>query len=97
MRYVLEALVGGSVLLTGWFVLLLGPPQRSVNPPMAWMLAAWAWVTIALESLLLLSLFRVAVSPWIAVVVLLAQDGIWVWRLVLLYRSRRGDRIRVEE
>lgn len=89
MRALLEFLVGASIVLTLGFVLALGPPWRSRAPGMAWMLASWAWATVAFETLLLLVLFRVPVPLWLAAVALLAQDGVWVWRLVLLHRERR--------
>jgi hypothetical protein len=85
----LRLLVAASIGLSMWFVLSLGDPRRSENQTVAWLLAAWAWVTIAFEALLLLALFRVHVPPWVAVVVLAVQDGVFGWRLVLLYRARR--------
>lgn len=88
MVNVLRLLVGLSVGLSLWFVLSLGPPRRSDNTPVAWLLAAWAWVTIAFELLLLLALFHVRVPLWIAALVLAGQDAIFGWRLVLLYRTR---------
>lgn len=92
----LQALVAASVLLTLWFVLTLGSPRRSENPTIAWLLAAWAWVTVAFETLLLLALFQIHVPAWLAAVVLFAQDGVFAWRLALLWRSRHKDD-RVEE
>jgi len=96
VRAVLQLLVGGSIGLTLWFVLSLGPPRNSQNPSVAWLLAAWAWVTIAFETLLLLALFSVMVPSWLAAGVIAAQDGIFAWRLVLLRKSRRADRLRIE-
>lgn len=92
MRLTLQVLLAASILLTALSVLDLGPPYRNANPQVAWLLAAWGWITVALETLLLLALFRVHVSPWVAVVVLLVQDGIWVWRLVVQRRARRKRR-----
>lgn len=86
---VFEVLVGASVLLGIWFALELGRPWRSENPPMAWLLAAWAWSTVAVETVLLLALFRVAVPAAVVAMVLLGQDSVWVWRLVKLRRERR--------
>ncbi len=80
-----QALITGSILLTLTFAIALGRPSGAVG----WMLAAWAWVTATFELLLLLSTFRVAVPIWIAASVLLAQDVIFTWRLVLLWRSRQ--------
>src|SRR5258705_33899 len=94
----LQLLVAASIVLSLWFVLSLGNPRRSENPVVAWLLAAWAWGTVAFELLLLAALFRGHVPPWLAVVVLFAQDGVFGWRMVLLRRSRRQDNsVRVEE
>lgn len=90
----LQLLVAASIGLSLWFVVSLGDPRRSENPSTAWLLAAWAWVTVVFETLLLLALFRVHVPPWIAAVVLFAQDGVFAWRLVLLHRARRSDETR---
>lgn len=91
MRIAIQALVAASILLTLWFVLQLGDPRRSQSPTVAWLLAAWGWITIAFEALLLAALLRIHVPSWLAVLVLFAQDGIFAWRLVLLHRSRRAD------
>jgi hypothetical protein len=88
----LRALVGASISLSLWFVVSLGDPRRTANPPVAWLLAAWGWITIAFELLLLLALLRIHVPPWLAVGVLAAQDTVFAWRLVLLRRSRTVDR-----
>lgn len=93
MTTLLRILVGASIGLSVWFVITLGPPQRSDNPLIAWLLAAWAWVTIAFEVLLLLALFHIAVPLWIAAVILATQDAIFGWRLVLLYRTRRDEEV----
>ena len=95
----LQVLVAGSIGLSLWFVVALGPPWRSQAPTIAWLQAAWAWVAILFEALLLLALFRVGVPLPVWGVVLFAQDGVFAWRLILLRRSRRADqRIeRVEE
>jgi hypothetical protein len=92
---VIQLLVAASIGLSLWFVVSLGNPRRSESPTMAWLLSAWAWVTVAFETLLLLALFRIHVPAWLAAVVLFAQDGIFAWRLVLLRRTRRVDRSRV--
>jgi len=89
---VVQLLVAASIGLSLWFVLSLGDPRRSENPTIAWLLAAWAWVTVAFEALLLLALFHIHVPVWLAAVVLFAQDGVFGWRLVLLRRARRADR-----
>lgn len=92
MIILLRILVAASVGLSLWFVLSLGDPRRSENVLIAWLLAAWAWVTIAFETLLLLALFRIAVPSWIAAVVLAGQDVVFGWRLVLLHRTRRNNK-----
>lgn len=86
MTAVVQVLIGASIGLSMWFVLDLGHPRGHVG----WMLAAWGWVTVAFETMLLLATFRVHVPAWAAVVVLLAQDAVFTWRLVLLRRSRRN-------
>jgi hypothetical protein len=87
----LRLLVAASAGLSLWFVFYLGAPWRSESPAVAWLLAAWAWTTAAFQALLLLALFRIDVPLWLVVLVLAAQDGVFVWRLVLLYRARRAD------
>jgi len=89
---VIQLLVAASIGLSLWFAVSLGNPRRSENPTVAWLLSAWAWVTVAFELLLLLALFRIHAPPWLAALVLFAQDAIFGWRLVLLYRGRRADR-----
>lgn len=86
MTGLVQGLIAASILLSLAFVLTLGHPRGAV----AWMLAGWAWTTAALETLLLLATFRVHVPAWAAVVVLLAQDAVFAWRIVLLWRSRRS-------
>lgn len=95
MRPLVIGLVAGSVVLAAWFVLALGPPYRSENQATTWLLATWGWVSLIFETLLLLALLQISV-PWLfAVVVLAAQDAVWVWWLVRLHRSRRA--VRAEE
>lgn len=88
MRLLFEVLIGLSVALGAWFALELGPPWKSENPVMAWLLAAWTWSTVGVETILLLALFRVALPWWLVVVVLAGQDAVWVWRLVKLRQQR---------
>jgi len=90
----LQVLVAASAGLSLWFVLYLGPPWRSENPAVAWLLAAWAWSTAAFQALLLLALFRIVVPLWLVALVLFAQDAVFAWRLVLLRRTRRADPLR---
>jgi hypothetical protein len=89
VRVVFEALLALSVALGLWFAVELGRPWRAENPTMAWLLAAWAWSTVAVESILLLALFRITVPWWVVVVVLAAQDAVWVWRLIRLRQERQ--------
>lgn len=94
MTTLLRALVAASILLTLWFVISLGDPRRSDSPTVAWLLAAWGWITVAFETLLLLALLRIHVPSWLAVLVLFAQDGIFAWRLVLLRKARQTDEVK---
>lgn len=94
MTVLLRVLVAASILLTLWFVISLGDPRRSENATVAWLLAAWGWITIAFETLLLLALLHVHVPTWVAVLVLFAQDAIFAWRLVLLRRARQTDEVK---
>lgn len=89
MRAVFEVLLGLSIVLGVWFAAELGPPWRSDSRVMAWLLAAWTWSTVAVETVLLLALFRIHVPWWVVVAVLVSQDAVWVWRLVKLRRERR--------
>ena len=88
----IQLLLTASVGLPMWFVLSLGDPRRTQNSRTAWLLAGWGWVTVAWETLILLATFRVAVPLWLAALVLLAQDGVFGWWLVQLYRTRRKDK-----
>lgn len=92
MRPLVEVLVGISIVLQLWFVIRLGSPRRSENPPIAWLITALTWGTIAFETLLLLALFRIPTPWWIAAVTLAALDGVWAWWLVALHRSRGSAR-----
>jgi hypothetical protein len=83
-------LIGASVLLGLWFVLALGAPWRSESPTMAWLQAAIAWVAVAFDVALLLALLRIHVPAWGFVLILLAQDVVFGWRLALLWRARRA-------
>ena len=91
MRLLFQILVGGSIGLSLAFLYSLGPPWRSESPTVTWLLAAWAWVSVAFEATLLLVLFRVAVPPWIFAVVLVAKDAVFAWRLALVRRPPRGE------
>jgi hypothetical protein len=88
-----QTLVALSIALTVVFVAALGHPRS----PVAWMLASWGWITVAFESLLLAVTFRVHVPMWSLALVLAAQDGLFGWRLALLWRARRLERLSGEE
>jgi len=92
VRAMLGLLVAVSILVTLWFVLRLGNPTRTADPGGAWLWAALGWVTIALDTLLLLVLLHVRFPEWIAGAVLAAQDAVYVWRSVRLEKARRQDR-----
>lgn len=90
MRIVFAVLIGVSMLLGLGFVIPFGPPWRSENPPMAWLQAGLAWVALAFDSALFLSLFHVAMPVVVVVLILLAQDTVFGWRLAVLIRERRS-------
>ncbi len=89
MTGLVQALIVYSIAVSLVFVVSLSRPRG----PVGWMLAGWGWTAIAFESLLLLATFHVPVPAWVAVLVLLTQDMIFTWRLVLLWRSRRPDTV----
>ena len=93
MKAAILALVALSILLCFWFTAGLGLPWRSRYPTGAWLWAAMAWVAIALDVLLMLVVLRVRFSPWVAVGVLAAQDGVYAWRLAVLYTARRSEKM----
>lgn len=84
-------LVGVSVVLGLCFVIVFGRPWRSDNPAMAWLQWALAAVALAFDAMVMVSLFRVAVPMWAVALILLAQDGVFAWRLAKLARTRRPD------
>jgi len=85
-------LVGLSLSLGLAFVLTFGNPSRSDNPPMAWLQAALAWVAVAFDALLFLALFHVVPPAWAILGVLLAQDAVFAWRLIVLFGRRSLSR-----
>jgi len=89
VRLLIQVLVGLSILLPLGVVLRLGDPRRSENPRMAWLLAAWGWVTVAFESLLFVATLGLRVPNWIAVIVLMSQNAVFAWWLIAVYRARR--------
>lgn len=91
MRTAVELALFGSVALTVMFLAQLGAPWRSEETATSWLLSAWGVVTLALELLILLALLRVPFPMWVALVVVLAQDGVWVWRMLHVRRARRED------
>jgi hypothetical protein len=82
-----------SIILGGWFVVELGPPWRSLNPPIAWLQASLAWSAIVLDSILLLVLFRVHAPLWVYAVPLVMQGAAFTWRVIVLRRIRRADKV----
>lgn len=84
-------LVGASVLLGLCFVVVFGRPWRSDNRAMAWLQWALAAVALAFDVVLMLALFGVVVPMWVVALVLLAQDGVFAWRLAKLAWTRRPD------
>lgn len=86
-------LVGASALLGVWFVGHLGLPWRSRLASMAWLQSVLAAAAVAFDVLLLLAILRVHVPQWVAVLVVLAQDAAFGWRLAWLYRARRQDTV----
>jgi hypothetical protein len=80
-----------SIGLTLWFVLWIGRPRASANPPIAGLLSAWAWTSAAVDVLLLLVVLGLPAPVWLAVVVLAVRNAVWVWRLRALARARADD------
>jgi len=91
VRIVFAVLIGVSMLLGLDFVVSFGPPWRSESPAMAWLQAGLAWVALAFDTVLLLALFRVAAPMWIVALILLGQDAVYAWRLVVLRRAREDE------
>lgn len=77
------------------FLLGLGRPWRAPDDlrTQAWLQAALVALPIGLEALLFMVALRVAPPFWAVVAVLLGQDGVYGWRLFVLYRAHR-ERIR---
>ena len=89
MREVLAVLILVSIGLGLRFVVSFGLPWRNEFPAQAWLQSGLAWVAIIVDTLLLLALFHVPVSAWAGVVVLVGQDTVFAWRLVVLRRNQR--------
>lgn len=92
MRVVFAVLIGVSMLLGLGFVIPFGPPWRSESPGMAWLQAGLAWVALAFDTALFLSLFHVAVPVAAVVLILLAQDVVFGWRVMALVKERSEGR-----
>ncbi len=90
MTSLFAILFGSSALLGLWFVAALGSPTHSAEPSMAWLQAGLALVAVMVDVMLLLALYHVRAPGWAYALVLLAQDVVFAWRLVVLYRARRG-------
>ncbi len=82
-------LISVSLVLGLGFVLTLGSPRRSEVPSMAWLQAGLAWVAVAFDAVLFMSVFHVAVPVWSVALILLAQDVVFAWRLWVLVQTRR--------
>ena len=90
MRAVFAVLIGVSMLLGLGFVIPFGPPWRSQNPGMAWLQAGLAWVALAFDTALFLSLFHIAVPVVAVALILLTQDIVFGWRVAVLIGERRA-------
>ena len=90
MRIVFGVLIGVSMLLGASFLASYGPPWRSDRPLTAWVQSGLAWVALAFDTALFLSLFYVLVPLWIVALILLAQDIVYTVRLIALRRAREG-------
>lgn len=90
MRLLVQVLVGISILLSLRFIADVGNPRRSEIPTIAWLLAAWGWVSVAFETLIFVAMFDVDIPLWIAAVVLAAKDGVYTWRIAVVRRARRA-------
>jgi hypothetical protein len=88
-RALFVALIGLSLGLGLAFVIAFGSPRRSANPSMAWLQVGLAWVAVAFDAVLLLSMFHIVVSLWLVAMILLAQDAVFAWRLGVLIQTRR--------
>jgi hypothetical protein len=82
-------LISVSLTLGLGFVLTLGSPRRSEVPSMAWLQAGLAWVAVAFDAVLFMSVFHVAVPVWSVALILLSQDVVFAWRLWVLIQTRR--------
>jgi hypothetical protein len=69
----------------------MGWPGRSLNPIGSWLWIAMGLVTLALDILLLMIMFRIPIPSLLAIAVLIAQDGVYAWRSIALRRARRAD------
>lgn len=92
MRVLIQVLVGLSVLLPLGVVLQLGDPRRSESPTTAWLLSSWGWVTVAFGLLLFMAVLGFNVPTWLGAIVLLAQDAVFAWWLVVVHRVRNRRR-----
>jgi hypothetical protein len=89
---VYAALISVSLLLGLGFVIPFGPPWRTEIPSMAWLQAGLAWVAVAVDAALFLSLFHVPVPAVVGLAILLTQDVVFGWRVAVLARERRAGR-----
>lgn len=80
-----------SMLFGVLFVVILGPPWRNESPSVAWLQVSVAALTVAIDLIFFLALFRVHVPLWIVAGLLLGQDGVFIWRVRLLLNARKVD------
>lgn len=88
MRLAFGLLLGASVTLSLAFVLILGPPWRRRDQPMAWFLASTGWAAIAIDGGLFVATLGTQVPVWVFAVALAVQDAVFGWRLWLVSRDR---------
>lgn len=90
-RATVAAAIVASMLLGVWFLYELGRPWRAPVElrVQAWLQAALVATPVALDVLLLLVVLRIAPPLWLILAVLLGQDAVYGWRLLVLVRAHR--------
>ena len=91
MRVLIQVLVGLSVLLPLGVVVKLGDPRKSDSPTTAWLLSSWGWVTVVFGALLFVAVLGFDVPVWLGALVLVAQDAVFAWWLIVVHRIRGRD------
>lgn len=94
-RGVVAAAIVVSMLLGLIFLYGLGRPWRAPDElrVQAWLQSALVVSPVALELLLLLVVVRIPPPLWAVIGVLVCQDAVYTWRLLVLIRDRH-ERIR---